>query len=119
MHEILDLLDKKQYNQEEIRANYDFLVGKYGEIELGGSLQVTFVDIGHAVFSGLMKTFATLCVVCLGISIIFGKIVLPLLEKSYKNRNDEMVDIASLKSADQIDKIVKAKKQKSQDKEYF
>lgn len=109
--EILDLLDKEKYSGTEILENYRFLVNKWGEWELIGAgsagLVVRYVDIGNAMFSDMMMLYATLSVATLCIGIILGKIVFPLLVKHFKNSNDEMVDIATLKSASQIAQISK------------
>ena len=109
--EILDLLDKEKYSGEEIQRNYVFLIAKWGEWEIIGAesagLVIRYVNIGNALFSGLMMLHATLSFVMFMISVIFGKIVFPLLSKHYKNTNEEMVDLATLQSASQIDKLSK------------
>ena len=55
--EIVDLLDSKKYNGDELRSNYEYLIAKYGEWVIGTGGQgftITFVNIGNALFSGLM-----------------------------------------------------------------
>ena len=57
--EIINMLDTKKYTGEELQANYQFLVEKYGEWLIGNGgagFQITFVNIGHALFSGLAIT---------------------------------------------------------------
>lgn len=109
--EILDLLDKEKYSGEEIQRNYAFLIAKWGEWEIIGAesagLVIRYVNIGNALFSGLMMLHATLSFVMFMISVVFGKIVFPLLSKHYKSTNEEMVDLATLQSASQIDKLSK------------
>jgi hypothetical protein len=109
--EILDLLDAKTYNAEQLVENYKMLVGKWGEWELVGAgnagLVIRYVNVGNALFSGLMVTYCTCTIIMFVIAILFGKIVFPLFSKYYLNRNDTMVDLATLKSADQIEQMKK------------
>lgn len=114
------MLDKGKWTGEQLAENYSYLVGKWGEWEIIGAgmggLSIKYVDIRAALFSGLAITFVTLTVVSLVLSIVLGKIVFPMLSKLYTNNNNEMVDMATLKSASQIDEIVSTKKSK---KEWF
>jgi hypothetical protein len=102
------------YTGIELEANYQQLVEKWGEWNLGrggGAFSVRYIDVGNALFSGLMITFTTLSIVSFTIAIVFGKIIFPLLAKYFKGNNEEMVDMATLKSAAQIDKISNSKKE--------
>lgn len=107
--EILHLLDKDVYTGEQIAENYKMLVEKWGEWEIVGEntagLVIRYVDIRNALFSGLMVTYLILTLVSLLLSIALGKIVFPQLVKLYSNNNDEMVNLATLKSAQKIDEI--------------
>lgn len=106
--EILDLLDTDTHTGIEIENNYDFLIKRWGEWEIttgASGLHVRYVNVGNALFSGLMITFSTISIICFAAGIIFGKIVFPLLAKHYKSTNDEMVDLATLKSASQINEL--------------
>ncbi len=109
----MHLLDKDIYTGEEITENYKYLVEKWGEWEIIGGenagLVVRYVDIRNALFSGLMITYSILTIFCLLFAIIFGEIVFPQLAKLYSNNNDEMVDVATLKSAQKIDEITSKK----------
>ena len=111
--EILELLDREKFTGAELAQNYNELVARWGEWEIigGGAhgLTIRYVNVGNALFSGLMVTFATLTIVSLCLAIILGKIVFPSLTKYFKNNNDEMVDMATLKSASQIDEMSKKK----------
>lgn len=110
--EILELLDKENYSGTELRDNYAYLVEKWGEWETDagtGGFTIRYIDIGRALFSGLMIMYSTFTVVSLCIALIFGKMMFPLLAKYFKNNNEEMVDMATLKSASQIDAISKSK----------
>lgn len=113
--DILTLLDKDTHTAVELRENYKHLVEKWGEWELVGEnaagLVVRYVDVGNALFSGLMITFSTLAIVFFSCAVVFGKIVFPLLAKHYKNTNDELVDVATLRSAEQINNMTKTRKE--------
>lgn len=107
------MLDKSKYSGDELVANYQYLVAKWGEWELVGEgmsgLVIRYVNVGNALFSSLMVTFFVLAIIILLFGIIFGKIVFPCMVKYYTNNNESMVDIATLKSAAQIDEITKKK----------
>lgn len=107
--EILELLDKEKYTGEEIRHNYAALAEQWGEWEIAGDengiFSVRYIDVGAALFSGLLFTYTTLAIIAMAMAIVFGKIVFPQLAKMYRNSNEEMVDLATLKSASQIDKM--------------
>lgn len=109
--EILDLLDKNVYSKEQLAVNYQKLVEKWGEWEIVGAgnagLVIRYVNIGNALFSGLMITFSVFTVISFVLAILLGKIVFPLLSKHFANMNEEMVDMATLRSASQIDKLSK------------
>lgn len=109
--EILNLLDKDMYGKEQLATNYQKLIEKWGEWEIVGAgnagLVVRYVNIGNALFSGLMITYSILTVVAFVSAILFGKIIFPMLSKHFTNVNEEMVDMATLKSASQIDKLSK------------
>lgn len=115
--EILHLLDKDIYTGEEIAEHYKYLVEKWGEWEIVGAgsagLVIRYVDIRNALFSGLMITYTILTVIALLCAVGIGKILFPQLSKLYTNNNDEMVDVATLKSAQQIAEMSSKKKNKS------
>lgn len=122
--EILQLLDKETYNATQIRENYQYLVSKWGEWEIIGEnsagFVVRYVDVGAALFSGLMIVYACLSAAALCLAIVFGKIVFPLLAKHYKSANDEMVDMATLTSATLIEQMSKeTKKTKKNEEGWF
>ena len=98
--EIINMLDTKKYTGEELQANYQFLVEKYGEwvIGNGGSgFQITFVNIGHALFSGLMITNCIFFVVFLVSAYLLGKWLLPKLSSQILLDNQDMVNLVVLK----------------------
>ena len=114
--EILNLLDKDIYTGDQLRENYAQLAARWGEWELLGNgaagMSIKYIDIGNALFSGLMFTFSTLSLISLVLAIVLGKIVFPLLVKHYKDNSDEMVDLATLRSASQINEMSKNTKKK-------
>ena len=116
--EILHLLDKDIYTGEEIAQHYKMLVEKWGEWEIVGAdaagLVIRYVDIRNALFSGLMITYSVLTAVSLLLAIVLGKIVFPQFAKVFANNNDELVDVATLKSAQKIDEM-----SKKNNKEWF
>lgn len=109
--EIINLLDKNSLTGDQIQENYQYLIDKWGEWtivgENGGVFSIQFVNIQNAFFSGLMTTFFILTMLCLSISIIFGKIILPKLSQYYTDNNQSMVDIATLQTHEKISKSKK------------
>ena len=111
--EILQLLDKDIYNRQEIAENYAYLVEKWGEwtiVGYDGSLfEMSFINIGAALFSGLMKTYLTLSIASLLIAIIVGKILFPKLSEYYKDHNQDLVNLATLETQAEVKSIKKQK----------
>lgn len=112
--EILELLDDEVYSGTEVREHYKMLVERWGEWTIVGdeensSLVIKYIDIGNALFSGMMITYCVLFLVSFAFAIIFGKIVFPLLAKHYESSNAELVNITSLQSAAQIAELSKKK----------
>ena len=100
--EIINMLDTKKYTGEELQANYQFLVEKYGEWVIGNGgagFQITFVNIGHALFSGLMITNCIFFVVFLVSAYLLGKWLLPKLSAQILIDNQDMVNLIILKGA--------------------
>lgn len=98
--EIINMLDTKKYTGEELQANYQFLVEKYGEWVIGNGgagFQITFVNIGHALFSGLMITNCIFFVVFLVSAYLLGKWLLPKLSAQILTDNQDMVNLTILK----------------------
>ena len=95
------------------------LIDKWGEWEIIGAdsagLVIRYVDVRNALFSGLMIVYTILTVVFLLMAVIIGKVLFPQLAKLYTNNNDEMVDVATLKSAQQIDEMTKKKSANKED----
>ena len=98
--EIINMLDTKKYTGEELQANYQFLVEKYGEWVIGNGgagFQITFVNIGHALFSGIMIINCIFFVVFLVSAYLLGKWLLPKLSAQILLDNQDMVNLTILK----------------------
>lgn len=98
--EIIDLLDNSKYTGEEIKANYSYLIGKYGEWIIGNGgngFTITFINIGNALFSGLMIASCVLSVVFFVSAYILGKWAFPYLSKQILTDNQDMVNLTILK----------------------
>ena len=98
--EIINMLDTKKYTGEELQANYQFLVERYGEWVIGNGgagFQITFVNIGHALFSGLMITNCIFFAVFLVSAYLLGKWLLPKLSAQMVIDNQDMVNLIILK----------------------
>ena len=98
--EIINMLDTKKYTGEELQANYQFLVEKYGEWVIGNGgagFQITFVNIGHALFSGIMITNCIFFVVFLVSAYLLGKWLLPKSSAQILLDTQDMVNLTILK----------------------
>ena len=103
--EITSLLNSKKYTGEELRANYEFLIGKYGEWIIGNGgagFTISFVNIGRAVFGAMTVFNFTISIVFLLSAFVLGKWTLPKLQKSLERDNKEMVDVATLEIQEKI-----------------
>lgn len=93
------------------------LIEKYGEWNIigvtGSTVTMQFVNIKNALFSGLMITFLSLSIVCFMVAIILGKIIFPKLSILYNENNQDMVNIATLRTNAEITK------QKDKKEEWF
>lgn len=97
--EITELLDKNKYNSEEIADNYDLLVEKYGEWEIGfsrGGVNLTFIDIKQALFGGFAVMNAVMGGVFILSAFLLGKWLLLLLAKSLEQENQDLVNYTIL-----------------------
>lgn len=108
----------------ERQSNYDVLVEKWGKWYIVGDgrgvMDISFINIPKALFSGLMITFTTLTLIFLLLAVIIGKIILPMMAKTYTESNNELVDIATLNTLEQVNEISgKKEKNKKPKKEWF
>lgn len=98
--EICDLLETKKYNGEQLQENYYYLIDKYGEWVIGSGssgFTITFVNIGKALFSGLMITNCILSVVFFVSAYVLGKWLLPKISAQILIDNQDMVNLTVLK----------------------
>ena len=98
--EIINLLDKKYYTGEELQANYLYLIDKYGEWVIGNGssgFQITFINIGRALFSGLMMINLIFFIVFLVSAYLLGKWLLPKISAQILIDNQDMVNLTILK----------------------
>lgn len=106
--EIINLLDSKKYNGAELQANYTFLIEKYGEWIIGSGstgFTITFINIGKAVFSGIMISCVIGAIITGISSVLFGKWLMPLLVKKYTQDNQDMTNLVILSEADKKEQI--------------
>lgn len=99
--EICGLLDNSRFTGDELQANYTYLIDKYGEWVIGNGgngFTITFVNVGKALFSGLMITNCVLCVVFLISAYVLGKWLLPKLSAQILIDNQDMVNLQVLRS---------------------
>ena len=119
--EIIQMLDKDTHTGEQLEENYAYLVDKYGEWKIIGRsssvFSVSFINIKTALFSGFMKTFLILSVVCFLVAIIVGKVLFPKLSQYFTDTNQDMANIATLRTNEAVTKMKNSKENK--DKEWF
>lgn len=99
--EIMDMLETKNHTGEELRENYEFLIEKYGEWIIGSGstgFTISFINIGHALFSGIMITNCICFVIFLIAAYVFGKWLLPKWSEQILINNQDMVNLAVLKN---------------------
>ena len=101
--EILDLLDDKKYTGEELQANYNFLVAKYGEWGIGNGgagFTLRFINIGHALFSAAFALNMTMAIFFVLGAFILGKWILPKIAKQIETSNQDAVNLTILRNSD-------------------
>lgn len=111
---ILRMLDKDKYAEEQIAQNYQILAEQWGEMTITnvGGFQIKYIDINKAFFNGASITYLVLTIIMFTMAIILGKIVLQQLAKMYTSANTQMADLAAI----QTQEMIKEKKDK---KEWF
>lgn len=101
MTEMLALLNDKVYTGEELQANYDYLVNKYGSWRFGNGgagFTMDFINVGNVVFSHAFIFFITMCFFFVVSAFILGKWVFPKLAKQIEANNQDMVNMTILKN---------------------
>lgn len=105
--EICALLDSKTYSSSQIQQNYNYLIDKYGEWTIGdGShgFSIVFVNIGRALFSGIMITSTIIAIVLFVCAFVIGKWLFPKLSEQIEKDNQEMVNLTILRDQDNKEK---------------
>lgn len=108
-------------------SNYQSLIAKWGEWEIVGANQaglvVRYVNIGNALFSGLAITFGVLFGLTVITILFLDKLLFPRLIKSYEKNNEDLVNLTSLRTAEQIKdieaRLTDKKSEKPKGKEWF
>lgn len=101
--EITRLLDSRKYTGEQLETNYEYLVGKYGEWLIGNGgagFSLTFVNIGHALFSKMAVFNLVMSVIFFASAFVLGKWTLPKISKSLEQDNQDMVNMTILEEKD-------------------
>lgn len=101
IREICDMLDNSKWTGDQLAQNYAYLIDKYGEWVIGNGgngFTITFVNIGKALFSGLMIANCVLCVVFLVSAYVLGKWLLPKLSAQILIDNQDMVNLTILQN---------------------
>ena len=101
--EIIEKLNSKIYTGEELRANYEYLIEKYGEWMIGNGgagFTILFVNIKNALFSGIMVISIILSLVFFVSSVVLGKLLLPRISEQLIQDNQDMVNLEVLKRVD-------------------
>lgn len=100
INEIIQQLDGKKYTGEELEANYNALIDKYGEWTIGSGgagFQIKFVNIARAAFSGLMIANFFFSVIFIVLAFLLGKLILPKTAQVIEQNNIDMVNLTILK----------------------
>lgn len=99
--EICNLLENGKFTGEELSQNYAYLLEKYGEWRIGNGgagFLVNFINIGNALFSGLMITNCILAVVFFVSAFVLGKWLFPKIAEQILIDNQDMVNMVVLKN---------------------
>ena len=100
------MLDAKKFDGTQLQENYTYLANKFGEWVIGNGshgFQITFINIGHAVFSGLMVINVFLSITFLISAYLLGKWLLPKIAEQITQDNQDMVNLTILKDHDKIE----------------
>lgn len=99
--EICTLLESDNYTGEQLQTNYNHLIEKYGEWTIGtgsNGFQITFVNVGEALFSGVMIVNIVLSVIFFVSAYVLGKWLLPKISAQILLDNQDMVNMTILKT---------------------
>ena len=98
--EITRLLNSRNYTGEELEANYEYLLEKYGEWTIGNGgmgFQVNFVNLARACFGGVMIANFILCGIFFVSAFLLGKWLLPKTAQIIEQNNVDMVNLTILR----------------------
>jgi len=101
MTEMLNLLNDKIYTGEELKANYEYLVSKYGSWQFGdggAGFTVDFINVGNVVFSHAFTFFITMSFFFIIAAFLLGKWIFPKLARQIETNNQDMVNMTILKN---------------------
>lgn len=101
--EITSMLDDKHLTGEELEANYAYLLDKYGEWVIGDGSKgftIAFVNIGRALFSGVMIASCIFALLFFILAFVLGKWLFPRLADQITENNQDMVNLTILKQQD-------------------
>ena len=107
IREITSLLNSKKFTGEQLQANYQFLIDKYGEWMIGNGgagFTITFVNIGKAVFNAMSIFNMTMAFIFFIGAFVLGKWTLPKLAKSFEQDNQDMTNKATLDMYEKMNK---------------
>ena len=99
INEITTLLNTKAFTGEELLANYNSLIAKYGEWVIGNGAKgftITFINISKAVFNSKMIVFTVFGLILLLNAYLWGKWLLPYISKNLKESNQDMTNLTIL-----------------------
>ena len=110
---IFNKLDAEIYNSAEITEHYADLVNVWGEITLTevSGMHLKFINIKKAFMNGTSTAFFITSILFFVLSLSLGKIILPYLAKMYKNSNEQMTDLAILKTQNMLTEKKEKKKE--------
>ena len=96
MDEITSLLNNKKFTGDELRANYLYLIDKYGEWVIGSGstgFTLTFINVKSAIFGGLAVATGIGAIVCFIGAFLLGKWILPALAEKYTQDNQDLANL--------------------------
>lgn len=103
MVEMLNLLNDKVYTGEQLQANYNYLISKYGSWRFGNGgtgFTMEFINVANVVFSNAFIFFITMTGLFVLGAFLLGKWIFPKLAKQIESGNQDMVNITILKNSE-------------------
>ena len=100
--EISRMLDDQNLTGEQLTANYNILLDRYGEWVIGDGgkgFQMNFINIKHALFSGVMITMLIFSILLFIGAFVVGKWLMPKLSQQVEQSNQDMVNLTILEQS--------------------